>query len=117
MSDSDSDSDYDADDNDLSELNEKGPDVKQLLHDEDDSDIFTAWNKCDKDLRRPRGIRKYLDFSFLRKFFRNLIPFAMPKLQMNFYLFKRDFPDCGREIRMDDNSVYTSGLNASHPTR
>uniref|UniRef100_A0A1A9WEZ9 Lipase domain-containing protein n=1 Tax=Glossina brevipalpis TaxID=37001 RepID=A0A1A9WEZ9_9MUSC len=37
---------------------------------------------------------------------------------MHFFLYKRDFPDCGREIRVDDDeSLNLSGFNAEHPTR
>uniref|UniRef100_A0A1I8PLD0 Lipase domain-containing protein n=1 Tax=Stomoxys calcitrans TaxID=35570 RepID=A0A1I8PLD0_STOCA len=110
----DYDNDYRDYDYALSELREQ---ERVHFQDEDDDAGFNEWNQCDQELSKPRGFRRYLDFSFLRKFFRNLVPFAMPKLQMNFYLFKRDFPNCGREISFDEESIYTSMLNASHPTR
>ncbi|XP_075152347.1 phospholipase A1-like [Haematobia irritans] len=85
--------------------------------DEDDDACYHEWNKCDHELREPRGFEKYWDFSFIKKFFRNLIPCGNDILKINYYLFKRDFPDCGREINMDDNSIISSEINASHPTR
>ncbi|XP_073822216.1 phospholipase A1-like [Musca autumnalis] len=110
------DSKYDEANRTLSELKAKPLD-DQFLHDEDNDDNFMEWNKCDNYLSQPRGVKKYVDTSFLKKFFRNLVPYAAQKLQMNFYLFKRAFPDCGREISLNDDSIYSCGLNASHPTR
>lgn len=114
------DSDYDGDeDYSMAELNlqQKSADLTHVLEDENDDDEYGEWYKCDKDLRKPRGFRRFLDLPFLKKFVRNLSPFTRPRLQMNFYLFTREFPDCGKELVMTDDSLLTSGLNASHPTR
>lgn len=57
--------------------------------------------------------------SFLKKFFRHFLPFlSNDRVRMRFFLYKRDFPDCAREIRIDDDaSIQLSGFNAEHPTR
>lgn len=112
-------SEYDED-YPLGELNspDSNPDITQDLEDENDDDEYCEWLKCDKDLRQERGIRRYLDLPFLKKLVRNLNPFSRPRLEMHFYLFKREFPDCGKELIMGDaNSIRTSGLDASLPTR
>ena len=93
-------------------------DLVNALDDESENDDFCEWIHCDNDLSSPRGFRKYLDLPFLKKVVRNLNPFKSTKMNMRFFLFKKQFPECGREISiMDTNSVYTSGFNASHPTR
>ncbi|TMW54450.1 hypothetical protein DOY81_000442 [Sarcophaga bullata] len=63
--------------------------------------------------------RRHFDPSFLKKFFKHWIPFkSSDRVKMQFFLYKRDFPECGREIRTDDEqSVKSSGFNADHPTR
>ncbi|XP_065356581.1 phospholipase A1 2-like [Calliphora vicina] len=111
--------DYDED-YPVAELNsqDKNLDINQALEDENDDDEYCEWLKCDKDLRQERGFRRFLDVPFLKKLVRNLSPFSRPRLEMHFYLFKREFPDCGRELIIGDvNSLRASGLDASKPTR
>ncbi|GBO99919.1 hypothetical protein EVAR_71887_1 [Eumeta japonica] len=36
---------------------------------------------------------------------------------MQFFLYKRDFPECGREMRTDDEKAFHCQFNADHPTR
>ncbi|ALC40141.1 CG4267 [Drosophila busckii] len=62
---------------------------------------------------------KYMDTGFWKKFFKHWIPFtSSARVKMQFYLFKRDFPDCGRELFPgDDATLERSGFDARHPTR
>ncbi|XP_037825706.1 phospholipase A1 2-like [Lucilia sericata] len=108
--------DYDED-YPVGELNDNN-DITPDLEDENDDEEYCEWQKCDKDLRQERGFRRFIDVPFLKKLVRNLSPFSRPRLEMHFYLFKREFPDCGKELIMGDiNSLLSSGLNASVPTR
>ncbi|XP_061398373.1 phospholipase A1 2 [Musca vetustissima] len=75
---------------------------------------------CVHTLKAPTGFfKRHFDKSFLKKFFKHWIPFVSnDRVKMQFYLYKRDFPECGREIITDDvDSVIRSGFNADHPTR
>ncbi|XP_075152857.1 phospholipase A1 [Haematobia irritans] len=75
---------------------------------------------CVHSLRPPTSFfKRYFDQSFLKKFFKHWIPFiSNERVKMQFFLYKRDFPECGREIRTDDEeSIKTSGFNSDHPTR
>ncbi|XP_037960661.1 phospholipase A1 [Teleopsis dalmanni] len=101
------------------EADDENTDINETLEDEFESDKFCEWDKCDKDkdLREPRGFSKYLDLQFLKKLVKNLNPFSKGDMQMRYFLFKKDFSECGHEIFLGDNSIFTSGLNATHPTR
>jgi len=93
-------------------------DILANLDDEYEGAKHTEWNQCDKDLKESRGIGKYLDFSFVKKIASNLNPFGSKKLRMQFYLFKREFPECGRELDFSNERKWRhSGFNASLPTR
>ncbi|XP_073825392.1 phospholipase A1 [Musca autumnalis] len=76
---------------------------------------------CVHTLKAPTGgfFKRHFDKSFLKKFFKHWIPFVSnDRVKMQFFLYKRDFPECGREIITDDvDSVMRSGFNADHPTR
>ncbi|XP_017859308.1 PREDICTED: phospholipase A1 [Drosophila arizonae] len=77
-----------------------------------------VWNKCDNDLSEPRGIGSFLDLSFLKKIAVNLNPFGTPRHRMQFYLFKREFPECGRELDFGNERKWRhAGFNSSLPTR
>lgn len=71
---------------------------------------------CGHTLRRPSG---FFDSTFLKRFFKHLIPFTSSmRVKMQFYLYKRDFAECGREIITDDgSSLEMSDFNPEHPTR
>ncbi|XP_017859862.1 PREDICTED: phospholipase A1 2 [Drosophila arizonae] len=71
---------------------------------------------CDHKLTKSN---KYLDYPFWKKFFKHLVPFtSSSRSKMQFFLFKRDFPDCGRELfANDDETLARSGFDARHPTR
>lgn len=73
-------------------------------------------DKCDHKLTKSH---KYLDYPFWKKFFRHWVPFSnSSRVKMQFFLFKRDFPDCGRELFPgDDETLERSGFDARHPTR
>lgn len=71
-------------------------------------------------IRRPTSFfKRHFNTSFLKKFFKHWVPFTKTDaVKMHFYLYKRDFPECGREILMDnEESVVASGFNPEHPTR
>ncbi|XP_055838370.1 phospholipase A1-like [Episyrphus balteatus] len=72
---------------------------------------------CGHDLSTPTGLDKFIDFKFLGRVLRNMVPFLSPEVKMKFYLYKRAFPTCGQEIRLDDDSLERSSFNASHQTR
>lgn len=93
--------------------------MDEELEDESEDDEFCVWHKCDNDLREPRGFKKYFDLSFLKKFMSHLNPFGMSRMNMNFYLFKQDFPECGRELRISDEreEILRAGFNPRQPTR
>ncbi|XP_050320167.1 phospholipase A1 [Bactrocera neohumeralis] len=71
---------------------------------------------CGHTLRRPSG---FFDSTFLKRFFKHWIPFTSSmRVKMQFYLYKRDFAECGREIITDDgSSLEMSDFNPDHPTR
>ncbi|XP_017050446.1 phospholipase A1 [Drosophila ficusphila] len=93
-------------------------DILANLDDEYEGAEHCAWNQCDKDLSESRGIGRFLDLPFIRKIASNLNPFASKKLRMQFYLFKREFPQCGRELDFSSEQKWrSSGFNASLPTR
>ncbi|EDW64482.2 phospholipase A1 isoform X1 [Drosophila virilis] len=73
-------------------------------------------NHCDHKLTKSN---KYLDYPFWKKFFKHLVPFtSSARVKMQFFLFKRDFPDCGKELfPNDDETLERSGFDARHPTR
>lgn len=80
----------------------------------------TTDDVCVHTLKAPSGFfKRHFDKSFLKKFFKHWIPFVSnDRVKMQFFLYKRDFPECGREIVTDDvDSVTRSGFNADHPTR
>ncbi|XP_067624474.1 phospholipase A1 VesT1.02-like isoform X2 [Eurosta solidaginis] len=89
------------------------------MNDENADDELCVWHKCDNDLSAPRGWGKYFDFSFLMKFLRNLNPFGMTDMKMSFYLFKREFPECGRELGINAKrkDILQAGFNPRHKTR
>ncbi|XP_004521939.1 phospholipase A1 2 [Ceratitis capitata] len=93
--------------------------MDEELEDESADDEFCVWHKCDNDLRAPRGFKKYFDLSFLKKFMSHLNPFGMSQANMNFYLFKQEFPECGRELRLSDKreELLRAGYNPRQPTR
>uniref|UniRef100_A0A1B0F9P3 Lipase domain-containing protein n=1 Tax=Glossina morsitans morsitans TaxID=37546 RepID=A0A1B0F9P3_GLOMM len=101
------------------ELDEK-TDLRSFLCDirvvESASDAYAlpASLACDHTLKANTTY-----ISFLKKFFRHFLPFlSNDRVRMRFFLYKRDFPDCAREIRIDDDaSIQLSGFNAEHPTR
>lgn len=70
-------------------------------------------------LTKPAYFKRHFDPSFWKKFFKHWIPFtSADRVKMQFFLYKRDFPECGREIRTDDEeSISLSGFNPNHPTR
>ncbi|BFF93177.1 phospholipase A1 2 [Drosophila madeirensis] len=93
-------------------------DILASLDDEYEGAKHCEWNTCDKDLRESRGIGSFLDLSFIKKIAGNFNPFGSHKLRMQFYLFKREFPECGRELDFgSENKWRHSGFNASLPTR
>ncbi|KAH8357005.1 hypothetical protein KR200_011907, partial [Drosophila serrata] len=93
-------------------------DILAHLDDEYEGAKHYDWNKCDKDLSESRGIGKFLDLPFIKKIASNLNPFSSKKLRMQFYLFKREFPECGRELDFSSERKFkNSGFNASLPTR
>ncbi|XP_068154425.1 phospholipase A1 [Drosophila tropicalis] len=95
-------------------------DILVTLQDDEHAEAqHGVWNKCDNDLSQPRGIGKFLDLPFLKKIAKNLNPFAnRQQLRMHFYLFKREFPECGREMDFTNEKKWSqSGYNASLPTR
>ncbi|XP_062141977.1 phospholipase A1 [Drosophila sulfurigaster albostrigata] len=73
-------------------------------------------NKCDHKLTKSN---KYLDYPFWKKFFKHWVPFtSSSRVKMQFFLFKKDFPDCGRELFPgDDETLENSGFDSRHPTR
>lgn len=73
-------------------------------------------DRCDHKLTKSN---KYLDYPFWKKFFKHWVPFtSSARVKMQFFLFKRDFPDCGRELFAgDDETLERSGFDARHPTR
>ncbi|KAH8314731.1 hypothetical protein KR059_007391, partial [Drosophila kikkawai] len=93
-------------------------DILAHLDDEYEGAEHFDWNKCDKDLSESRGIGKFLDLPFIKKIASNLNPFSSKKLRMQFYLFKREFPECGRELDFsNERKIKKAGFNASLPTR
>ncbi|XP_043643607.1 phospholipase A1-like isoform X1 [Drosophila teissieri] len=93
-------------------------DILASLDDEYEEAKHYAWNTCDKDLRESRGIGKFLDLPFIKKIASNLNPFGSKNLRMHFYLFKREFPECGREVNFSIERKWKHcGFNASLPTR
>ncbi|KAH8244686.1 hypothetical protein KR032_004733, partial [Drosophila birchii] len=93
-------------------------DILAHLDDEYEGAKHYDWNKCDKDLSESRGIGKFLDLPFIKKIASNLNPFSTKKLRMQFYLFKREFPECGRELDFSNERKFkNAGFNASLPTR
>ncbi|XP_020713195.1 inactive pancreatic lipase-related protein 1 [Ceratitis capitata] len=75
---------------------------------------------CGHTLRRPSSFfGRHFDSTFLKHFFKHLIPFtSSARVKMQFYLYKRDFAECGREIITDDhNTLDMSDFNPEHPTR
>ncbi|KRJ98775.1 phospholipase A1 [Drosophila yakuba] len=93
-------------------------DILASLDDEYEEAMHYAWNTCDKDLSDSRGIGKFLDLSFIKKIASNLNPFGSKNLRMHFYLFKREFPECGREVNFSIERKWKHcGFNASLPTR
>lgn len=98
---------------------DKNFNMDKELEDESEDDEFCVWHKCDNDLREPRGFKKYFDLSFLKKFMSHLNPFGMSQMNMNFYLFKQDFPECGRELSVSDKreEILRAGFNPRQPTR
>lgn len=75
---------------------------------------------CGHTLRRPSGFfERHFDSTFLSHFFKHLIPFTSSmRVKMQFYLYKRDFAECGREIITDvGSSLEMSDFNPEHPTR
>ncbi|XP_036329916.1 phospholipase A1-like [Rhagoletis pomonella] len=93
--------------------------IDEEMEDESEDDEFCVWHKCDNDFRALRGFKKYFDLSFLKKFMSHLNPFGMSRMNMNFYLFKQDFPDSGRELRISDTreDILYAGFNPRQPTR
>ncbi|XP_034473511.1 phospholipase A1 2 isoform X1 [Drosophila innubila] len=76
------------------------------------------WNKCDNDLSKPSGIGRFLDLAFLKKIFHNLNPFANANHRMFFYLFRRESPECGRQLDFNNKRKWQhAGFNSSLPTR
>ncbi|XP_001993405.3 phospholipase A1 isoform X2 [Drosophila grimshawi] len=74
-------------------------------------------NHCDYQLVKSN---KYLDYPFWKMFFNHLVPFkGSASVKMQFFLFKRDFPHCGRELFPDgdEQALMRSGFDARHPTR
>ncbi|EDW63711.1 phospholipase A1 [Drosophila virilis] len=98
---------------------EEPDDLKSTLEaDEYEGAEHCAWNKCDNDLSEPRGIGSFLDLAFLKKIAGNLNPFGTTRHRMLFYLFKREFPDCGREMDFQNDQKWRhTGFNRSLPTR
>lgn len=55
---------------------------------------------------------------FWKKIIKHMIPFKRPlNATVRFFLYKKDFKDCGYELLMNDENIKNSGLNISHPTR
>ncbi|XP_055917401.1 phospholipase A1-like [Eupeodes corollae] len=75
------------------------------------------WDECGHDLSKPTGLDSLVDLKFLGRVLRSLVPFQKPDVTMHFYLYKRAFPTCGQELRMDDDSLQKSDFNKNHPTR
>lgn len=93
-------------------------DILANLDDEYEGAKHYDWNVCDKDLSESRGIGKFLDLPFIKKIASNLNPFGSKKLRMQFYLFQREFTECGRELDFsNERKVRQAGFNASLPTR
>ncbi|XP_017465931.1 PREDICTED: phospholipase A1 2 [Rhagoletis zephyria] len=80
----------------------------------------TLRDVCGHTLRRPSSFfARHFDSTFLKHFFKHLIPFTSTmRVKMQFFLYKRDFAECGREIITDDhNTLDMSEFNPEHPTR
>ncbi|XP_055838374.1 phospholipase A1-like [Episyrphus balteatus] len=75
------------------------------------------WDECGLDLSQPTGLDSIVDLKFLGRALRSLLPFQKPDVAMKFYLYKKAFPTCGQEIRMDNDSLTNSGFDRNHPTR
>ncbi|ALC38320.1 CG6675, partial [Drosophila busckii] len=85
------------------------------LEDEYEGATHSSWNSCDNDLNESRS---FLDFKFLKKLARNLNPFTKAGSRMKFYLFKREFAECGRELNFKKQRLaHYAGFNSSLPTR
>ncbi|EDW75824.2 uncharacterized protein Dwil_GK14991 [Drosophila willistoni] len=80
------------------------------------NETTTEMQQCQHPLTRPKGL---LDYTFWKKFFKHWNPFtSKTRVKMQFYLFKRDFPDCGKELLIgDDELLAKSNFDARHPTR
>ncbi|XP_054744829.1 phospholipase A1 [Anastrepha obliqua] len=75
---------------------------------------------CGHTLRRPTSFfKRHFDSTFMKNFFKHLIPFTSTMhVNMQFFLYKRGFAECGREIITDDyNSLAMSDFKPEHPTR
>ncbi|XP_030377233.1 phospholipase A1 2 [Scaptodrosophila lebanonensis] len=97
---------------------EQPENILDALKDENEDAEPCVWNKCDKDFNEARGIHKYVDFTFLKKIVKNWNPFSSAGSRMQFYLFKREFPDCGQELDFTQVRKWRhSDFNASLPTR
>ncbi|XP_053959804.1 phospholipase A1 [Anastrepha ludens] len=75
---------------------------------------------CGHTLRRPTSFfERHFDSTFMKNFFKHLIPFTSSmRVNMQFFLYKRGFTECGREIITDDyNSLAMSDFKPEHPTR
>ncbi|EDW03519.1 phospholipase A1 [Drosophila grimshawi] len=96
----------------------KDADLLATLEDEYETTEPCVWNKCDKDLNEKHGIGHFLDLSLIKKIARNLNPFRSRDHRMQFYLFQREFPECGRKIDFNNEKKWRhSGFNSSLPTR
>lgn len=95
-------------------------DATKLNGTDSDDAAAAAVATCVHTLKAPTSFfKRHFDQSFLKKFFKHWVPFlSNERVKMQFFLYKRDFPECGREIITDDvESVTASGFNADHPTR
>ncbi|KAM8717665.1 hypothetical protein ACLKA7_004373 [Drosophila subpalustris] len=103
-----------------SAFEEEEPDdiLATLEADEHKDAEHCEWNKCDNDLSEPSGIGSFLDLPFLKKIARNLNPFANANHRMLFYLFRREHPECGRQLDFSNKKKWQhTGFNSSLPTR
>ncbi|XP_055915930.1 phospholipase A1-like [Eupeodes corollae] len=90
--------------------------ILQLVHCETDSSSGED-DTCVHNLgsTKKHFYEKIPGIKFIGKAVKSMI--KPQKEIISFYLYKRDFPTCAQEIRLDDDSLHNSGFDASHPTR
>ncbi|XP_055853130.1 phospholipase A1 2-like [Episyrphus balteatus] len=100
--------------------------IVQLVHCKADTDSAISSDEYDTEsgklcvhslapLKKKHFYENIPGAKILEKAVKNLV--STPNETVSFYLYKRDFPTCAQEIRIDDDSLQNSSFDARHPTR